>query len=272
MKGYLKETFNKEIVVPKDTTFTTESTFYGLKINNGGVARHGGHRKVCRAWMAHIFKLLQYAYHRVGWKAFNIILRVLPKDRQHSNEALALEGRDLFSKILEQVKKDVKSYEGFYRIHLERDEINNGGYHYHGALVARGLQSTSAIEIAFKKVQEKYTKYSNASLVFSAPDIRLVKNEVDKEYFKVLGITANGSRKFLELNSDVAFEYMAYVYSYHAKLYTKESLIRNKITIASGNRMKPWSKGIHRNADFQQPAVMAFCRTVELNAGAQLIH
>ena len=272
MKGYLKENFNKEVVVPKDTTFTTESTFYGLKINNGGVARHGGRKKVCRAWMAHIFKLLQYAYHRVGWKAFNITLRVLPKDRQHLNEALALEGRDLLSKVLEQVKKDVKSYDGFYRIHLERDEINNGGYHYHSALVARGLQSTSAIEIAFRKVQEKFPKYANASLVFSAPDLRLVKNREDREYFKALGITADGSQKFLELNSDVAFEYMAYVYSYHAKYYTKESLIKNKITIASGNRMKHWSKGIYRNADYEQPAEMVFCRTVGLNAEVQLIH
>lgn len=272
MKGYLEEIFNKEIVVPKDTAFTTEPTFYGLKINAGGVASHGKQKQVCRSWMANLAKLLQYAYHRIGWKAFNIVLNVLPKDRQFLNEALAREGRDLISLILAQVKKDVKSYEGLYRIHLERDVLNGGGYHYHLALVARGLQSEQAIEIAFRKVQEKYPTYANSSLNFIAPDISRVRNEDDRKYFQVLGITADGSRKFLELSSDVSFEYMAYVYSYHAKLHTKESLIADRITIASGNHMKLWSKGVHRNTDCQQQMEAKLCRAVGLNAEGQLIH
>lgn len=246
MKGSLKEFFSQEIVVPKDTTFTTDSTFRGFRINTAGSTRHGGQKKICRPWMASLLKILQYAYHRKDWRAFNIKLNVMPCALQHLDEPLALEGRELISLILNQVAKDVKSYCGYYRIHLERDVVNEGGYHYHIALVAKGIQSEAAIEIAFRAVQKAFSKYVNSYINFIAPDIARVKNKEDREYFEALGIKPDGSKKFLELDSDASYEYMAFVYSYHAKLYTKEFLIKEKIKIASGNRIKSWHKGIHQ--------------------------
>lgn len=248
MKGYLNEIFNTDFVAPKDSSTTTDSVLHGIKINAGGKALHGGNKEVRIDWMIGLLKILQYAYHRPGsdWLAFNIKINVLPKSLQYLDQDLSLRGRELWRLIMKQVSKDTTRFDGNYRIHLEQDEANDGGYHYHIALVATGIKSETAIELAFRKVQSKHPEFSNACLEFIRPDINRVRNEDDRYYFEKLLVKPNASLNFMQLDSDAAFEYMAFVFSYHAKLYTKEGLLRDGVAVASGNHLKDFRKGLPR--------------------------
>lgn len=267
-KGYLAGLFNTDITVSKDVTYVKDCHYRGLNINAGSVGRHGNLNQCGRPWLDQLLRMLQYAYLRNGsqWIAMHVKIHVLPREMQEHDIPLALAGKELLDLVLEEVKKHNQRLICNFRVFLEKKELNpfdepvlevdqdgnlkeenEGGYHQHCTLIATGIRSHAALEIAFRSVKKKHPKFQHACMEFVSPDIKRVADKELQAFFRSEGIIPNGHSKHLSLNSDAAYEYAFYWLSYCCKKYTKELLGKEGRgwKISRGNRMKDPRKGIH---------------------------
>jgi len=237
--NYLEGTFNKRYSKKKNAAAANIKRFNGLRVNGGSEAR-----LLVSSYLQNMFDLFQHAYLTRGnrWKAYHLKIHVLPTHMQHHDPDLAMDGRRLMRLVHYEINRSNKSYGGFYRITLERDVKNNGGYHYHVALIAKNIKDHIAIETSFRNIKNKHAEYNNATLDIIAPDLKRVSNEYDRSYFLTLGVSFDGSKKYLDLSNDVDFEYGFYWFSYHCKYATKESLIGNKKFIVNSGTSIPEPK------------------------------
>lgn len=225
--------------------FIQSDEFKGFKVNAGNEAQDGAITSIHTHWMTKYLKMFQWAYHREEMLAINLRLGVMPAAMQacmhdKDKKKLIASTKKLLRLVMEYVVAKVEGFKYVYCGCLEFDSINKrqgAGLHMHAGLIAHGLRGVGAIKAAFYEIRKKYREFNDAYLDFVPFDFYgRTKRKEDRDYFISRGLKIKESPEFLNLNDDVDYEYAIFVFSYHCKKMSKESLMleRNHILTTSG--------------------------------------